>query len=347
MMTMKRTIKYILCSLLSLFLLASSTSCGSSTQSSSADKKAADKAPALSIVCTAFPQYDWVNALLGNQKQNIKVSLLNRQGSDMHSFQPTAKDMIQIAGCDLFLYIGGFSESWAASALNATGNDSAIVLPLLEAVDKKEEVFTEGMDLGPGSHHSHESHESHEDHGEEEIEYDEHIWLSLRCAQDACQAICEALCRLDPAHQQIYRQNLSSYQKQLQLLDEQYEAATGSAARHDILVADRFPFRYLADDYQLNYYAAFPGCSAETEASFDTVIFLAEKADSLKLPTILTTEGGDMDFAQTVVENTKTKSAAILTLDSMQSVSEKDIQQGASYLSIMEENLQILKRALN
>ena len=300
----------------------------------------ADSESAISVVCTAFPQYDWTRAILGEQIQSVNVVLLNRQGSDMHSFQPTAKDMIQMAGCDLFLYIGGFSESWVNSALESAGNNSAIILPLLDAVEKKEEIVTEGMDLGLGGHEKHKGHE-------EDTEYDEHIWLSLRCAQDACDAICDAVCRLDPANEPVYRQNLEAYKKKLQSLDRLYEEVIRTAKRHLLFVADRFPFRYLADDYHLRYYAAFPGCSAETEASFDTVIFLAEKADSLNLPIVLITEGGDKDFAQTVIDNTENGTAEILALDSMQSVSEKDIRQGTTYLSIMEKNLQVLKRALN
>lgn len=339
----KRIVPVVFCLLLLFLLCLFSTGCQQRDSDSTSDNNPQAE-ETLSVVCTAFPQYDWVREILGERESYVEVTLLNRQGTDMHSFQPTARDMIQIAECDLLLYIGGFSESWVDSVLRSTGNNSLISLPLLEHVEKKEEILTEGMDLGLGNH---DSHDGHDHDSEEETEYDEHIWLSLRCAQDACDAICQALCRLDPSHAAIYQENLQNYRERLQELDNQYMEVIEASTYHTILVADRFPFRYLADDYNLTYYAAFPGCSAETEASFDTVIFLAEKADDLHLPAILVTEGGNPDFAQTVVDNTENSDLPILTLDSMQSIREADIQGGVSYLSIMESNLQIMKAALN
>lgn len=181
---------------------------------------------------------------------------------------------------------------------------------------------------------------------EHEVEYDEHVWLSLRNAETLTQTIADALSELTPDNASVYQENAKSYIAQLSELDNQYKDAVKNGQRKTILFADRFPFRYLADDYGLTYYAAFVGCSAETEASFETIAFLAKKVDELKLPVVLTIEGDNHSIAETVVSSTQTKNQAILTMNSIQSVTEKDIADGESYLGIMTEHLEVLKEAL-
>ena len=214
------------------------------------------------------------------------------------------------------------------------------VINLLEVL--KDTVKTE--ELVPGM----QAEEDAEDAAEhEEKEYDEHVWLSLRNAETLCGAITEALQQIDPEHQQVYADNAQSYINQLSQLDSQYQSTVENAARKTVLFGDRFPFRYLVDDYGLTYYAAFAGCSAESEASFETVSFLAGKVDELGLPCVLTLEGRQHKIAETIVQNTRDKDQQILTMDSMQGTTAADVQNGTSYLSIMQSNLKALQTALN
>ena len=200
--------------------------------------------------------------------------------------------------------------------------------------------------------HDHDNEDEHHDEDEEdEKEYDEHVWLSLKNAAKVSQAISSALEEIDPENKEVYAASAASYIEKLSALDSEYEAAVKNAKRNVVLFADRFPFRYLTDDYGLKYYAAFVGCSAESEASFETVRFLARKADELNLPYILTIEGNangaSQKIAETVLKSTEKKTAKIAAMDSMQATTFEDVQNGASYLDIMEKNLSVLKEALN
>lgn len=328
------------------------TGCGSSASASSSESEiSSDRKP--SIVCTAFPQYDWTLNILGDSASEFNVTLLNHQGADMHSFQPTAENMVSIAKCDLFIHIGGYSESWVPSALESAGNEKAEILTLLDYVDAKAEEFTEGMEHNHDHDHDHADHgeaaddhdaDDHDDHGDEEL--DEHMWLSLRCAQDACHAILESICKLDPENAQVYEKNALAYSEKLQTIDKSYEYAVSHASKNVLLFADRFPFRYLTDDYNLEYLAAFPGCSAETEASFETILYLSEEMEAHQLTCAIILEGSKTDFAKTVIGNAKVETPRILTLNSMQSINQRDIDAGTCYLTIMEENLAVLKEAL-
>lgn len=195
-----------------------------------------------------------------------------------------------------------------------------------------------------GHDHSHDD----EDHDHEhEEEADEHVWLSLRSAQILCKAIADRLCEIDPANAEKYQRNLNEYTAKLAALDIRYVQTVRDAKYKTLLFGDRFPFRYLVDDYGLKYYAAFSGCSAESEASFQTIVFLAQKMDELKLPAVLTIEHPSFRIAETIVENTEQKNQKVLALDSLQSVTAKDVEAGVTYLSVMEHNLNVLKEALN
>ncbi|MGN1015143.1 MAG: metal ABC transporter substrate-binding protein, partial [Butyricicoccus sp.] len=259
---------------------------------------------------------------------------------DLHSYQPTAEDMLAISNCDVFLYVGGESDAWVEDALQESGNPDRIAVNLLDVLGDaaKQEEVVEGMKA---------EEESNDEEGEEEEpEYDEHVWLSLNNAQVLTSAIADALGQADPDHAELYQSNAADYQEQLAALEEQYQDAVDSASQKTILFGDRFPFRYLADDYGLDYYAAFVGCSAETEASFETITFLANKVDELGLNSILTIENSDQKLAQTILQNTKDKNQQILTLNSLQSITSDDVDSGATYLSLMEDNLDVLKQAL-
>ena len=316
----------------------------------------------MSIVTTIFPEYDWVMNILGDKSENAEVTMLLDNGVDLHSYQPTAMDIAKIAECDLFIYVGGESDEWVEDALAESTNPDMKVINLLEVLGDsvKEEEIKEGMehehdhDHEDGDEHDHEEGEEHDheegedhDHDHEEPEYDEHVWLSLRFASVICEKIADTVAEIDSANAESYKSNAESYISELNALDSEYSDVIGSASCRTLLFGDRFPFRYLTDDYGLDYYAAFVGCSAETEASFETIIFLSGKVDELSLKNVMIIESSDGKIAQTIIENTGSKDQQVLTLDSMQSTTSKDVQNGSSYLEIMKSNLEILKTALN
>lgn len=315
---MKRTITILLAAVLLLGLLAGCSA------SAGGEK--------LSIVTTIFPEYDWVMNILGDQADQADVTLLLDNGTDLHSYQPTADDIITIATCDVFIYVGGESDAWVDDALKEATNPDMVVIDLMDVLGDaaKEEEVVEGM----------------QGEADEDGAYDEHIWLSLKNAQIIVNAITEKLAAVDPENADVYRANADAYCEKLAALDAQYAEAVAAGTQDTILVPDRFPFRYLTDDYDLNYYAAFVGCSAETEASFETLVFLSEKLDALQLPAVIVTESSDQKLAKTVIAQGETQSAEILVLDSMQSVAAQDVENGTTYLGIMEQNLSVLKQAL-
>ena len=300
----------------------------------------------INIVCTIFPQYDWVREILGDQADGIDLTLLLNGKTDLHNYQPTADDIVKISNCDLFIYVGGESDAWVDDALAQAVNQDMAVVNLLEVLGDaaKEEQVLEGMeDEHEGHEEEGEAHE--EEHGEAHGEYDEHIWLSLHNAQVLCKAIAEALITLAPEHAEVYQRNLSAYTAKLAALDGEYQTAVEAAPVKTLLFADRFPFRYLTDDYGIAYDAAFSGCSAETEASFDTVARLAKHLDEWNLHTVMVTESADQSIARTIVNSTKDKNQQILVLDSMQSVAFAEAE-SKTYISTMESNLNVLKDAL-
>ncbi len=300
----------------------------------------------IKIVTTIFPEYDWVKQILGDKAKNADLTMLLDNGVDLHSYQPSAEDIIKISSCDMFIYVGGESDSWVKDVLKNAVNKNMVVINLLEVLgdDVKEEEIKEGMQGDHDHEHEHDDEDDH-DH-EEETEYDEHVWLSLKNAAKLCKHISEKLGEIDVANKVVYAANADAYIAKLNALDAKYAEAVGAAKTKTLLFGDRFPFRYLTDDYGLDYYAAFVGCSAESEASFETIVFLSKKVDELGLGAIMQIESADGKIAKTIKENTKTKDQAILTLDSMQSTTLSDVNGGASYLGIMEKNLNVLKDAL-
>lgn len=293
----------------------------------------------LSIVTTIFPEYDWVKQILGENQANVDLTMLLDNGVDLHSYQPSADDMVKVSKCDLFIYVGGESDAWVDDALKSAQNKNMKVINLLDVLGNsvKEEEQVEGMQA-----------DEEEEEGEEEgPEYDEHVWLSLKNAKTLCSSIADALCEIDLKNADVYKKNLNEYTKNLDALDKEYQQVVNGAKYDTLVFGDRFPFRYMVDDYSLKYYAAFVGCSAETEASFETIKFLANKVDELGVTTVLTIEDPKHKIAQTVVENTKEKNQKILALNSMQSVTSDDVKNGETYLNVMQSNLDVLKQALN
>mgnify|MGYP002519132106 CR=1 FL=1 len=341
--------KKITAMLLALFMLIGVLAgCGKQSDDKS-DKT--DKTDKLSIVTTIFPEYDWLKEILGDKADNAEITMLLDNGVDLHSYQPTADDIVKISDCDLFIYVGGESDGWVDDALKNATNKDMKVINLLEVLGDsvKEEETVEGMQEEEHDH-DHEDADEHDDaeehDHEEEAEYDEHVWLSLKNAETLCDAISGALQQIDPDNKDAYAANTSAYIKKLSALDADYQTAVDAATYKTVLFGDRFPFRYMVDDYGLSYYAAFVGCSAETEASFETISFLAGKVDELNLPCVLTIEGAQHKIAETIVQNTTAKNQKVLTMDSMQSTTSKDVTNGTTYLSVMEQNLSVLKEAL-
>ena len=480
------------------------------------DNNKTDEIDKLSIVTTIFPEYDWVKEILGDRADNAEITMLLDNGVDLHSYQPTADDIVKISDCALFIYVGGESDGWVDDALKNATNKNMKVINLLEVLGDsvKTEETVEGMQEEEHDHdhghdeeitkddiedralsdfagewkslypyllngdldeycehkaeededssttkdtylekykaswqcnankisingnkitftytdgktvsaeytyagyqpklndegkissvryqfettnadapkyvqfndHGHESGEAEHFHiyfgndgfdtlmdsktnpffvkdaltvdeildelmgHEHEEEKDEHVWLSLKNAEVLVNAISKSLQEIDPDNKDTYATNSDAYVKKLSALDADYQAAVDGATYKTVLFGDRFPFRYLVDDYGLSYYAAFVGCSAETEASFETISFLAKKVDELKLPCILTIEGAQHKIAETIVQNTTAKNQKVLTMDSMQSTTSKDVANGTTYLSVMEKNLSVLKEALD
>lgn len=294
----------------------------------------------IKVVTTIFPEYDWVKEIAGDEVSDMDITMLLDNGVDLHSYQPTADDIMKISDCDLFIYVGGESDAWVEDALKEAVNKDMKVINLLDVLGNsvKEEEVVEGMEA--------EEEEEEEAGDGEEPEYDEHVWLSLRNVKVLCEAIADDLAEIDTENADIYQENEKVYADKLDDLDKKYQETVDSASQKTLLFGDRFPFRYMVDDYGLKYYAAFVGCSAETEASFETISFLAKKVDELGLKNIMTIENSDQKIAKTIRDNTKDKNQEILSLDSMQSTTSEDVKNGTTYLSVMENNLDVLKKAM-
>lgn len=325
---MKKITAFVLCILMVCGVFAG---CGASNTNTGTGK--------IKIVTTIFPIYDWVKEIVGDN-ENVELTMLLDKGVDLHSFQPTADDIVKISACDMFIYVGGESDEWVEDALKEATNKNQVSVNLLNLLGSsvKEEEVKEGMEA------EHEEEGEHEH--EEEPEYDEHVWLSIKNAKILCEKISAELCKLDATNKEAYQSNTTKYTAKLDSLDKEYEAAVKNAGVKTVLFGDRFPFRYLVDDYGLDYYAAFVGCSAESEASFETIVFLAKKVDELGLKAILQIESSDGKIAKTIKDNTKSKNQEILTLDSLQSTTGEQAKSGKTYLSAMQSNLEVLKNAL-
>lgn len=283
------------------------------------------------ILVTIFPLYDFVRVILGDNPAGLELGLLEKNGTDLHNFQPSAEDIALIGAAKLFVYIGGESDEWVEDALDASPI-AGRVCRMIDAVQTLEEETVEGM-------------QPVEEEEEEQMP-DEHIWLSLANAQQMVQKLYKEISAIDPANEAVYRANTAQYAEKLEKLAQEYQNTVKTAAYDTILVADRFPFRYLAADCGLNYYAAFSGCAASLDVSFETVAFLSEKLKELQLPAVLIIDGSDGSVAQTVVDSSGLD-VKILTLHSCQCVSGKELESGIGYYDIMTSNLAVLKEALN
>ena len=321
---MKRLIAAIICAFL---LTATFTGC------SGINREQSEK---INIICTTFPQYDWTRNIIGEKNmENFELTLLLNSRVDLHSYSPSVQDIAKIKTCDVFIFVGGGSDGWAEGVLKDS-NPKMATMNLVEILGDR--VIYDG--------HGHDEEDCDEDHDHDEPQADEHIWLSLKNAEIICAAITDMISEIDPENAAAYKNNNNAYAAKLSELDAEYRAAVNASSVTALVFADRFPFRYMMDDYGLDYYAAFHGCSAETEASFVTIISLATRLDQLGLDTVLVTESSDKSIAKTVIRESNNINRRILVLDAVQSLTSGDIRNGATYLSIMESNLKVLKEAL-
>ncbi|MCL1904210.1 MAG: metal ABC transporter substrate-binding protein [Oscillospiraceae bacterium] len=318
------------------------------TEGETPDNPDSPETNVIKIVSTTFPQYDWIREIIGNNDSLFELTLLADSVVDLHSYEPSISDIAKISECDMFIYVGGESDDWVENALNNANNNEMVVINLVDELGDavKMERVTDGMEHdGYDDDDDDDDHDEHDDEHDDDEE-DEHVWLSLRNAQLFCEVISEAISLLDPENSVIYKNNADAYIESLKALDEEYQIMVNAARVDTLLFADRFPFLYLVDDYGLDFYAAFSGCSAETEASFSTIATLAGKLDELGLKYIMVTESSDKTIAEAIIENGSSKDQIILILDAMQSVTTVELQGGVTYLSIMESNLEVLREAL-
>ena len=299
----------------------------------------------IQIVATLFPYYDFARAIAGGRAD---VTLLISPGREAHSFEPTPLDAVTISEADVFLYNGGEGEYWVEEMLDAAGEHIAVKARMMDYVDALGEEFSEGMQ-GADEHdhdrdHSDHDHDGGEEHDSDEIEYDEHIWTSPKNAAILCRAVCDAICKADPANEDFYRANCADYCAQLEELDARFSALCESAPRKLLIFADRFPMLYFCREYGLDYRAAFHGCSGDTEPSLATIKFLIDKVEDENIPVVYTIDFGTKKVAAVVSECT---GAAIETIYSMQTVSRADFDAGETYLTLMERNFEALRKGLN
>lgn len=299
----------------------------------------------VSIVATVFPQYDFARRIAGDRAE---ITLLLKPGMEGHSYEPAPKDIIKISHCDLFLNVGGESESWLDSVLESAENEKMKIVSAMDCVSGIAEEHSEGM-TEKGHSHEHEHDEECEDehdheHSEEETEYDEHVWTSPVNAIAIVNEILHSLCEIDPANAEYYTANANEYIAQLTELDGKFREVIAGSARNTLIFGDRFPLLYFVKEYGLNYYAAFPGCASETEPSAATVAFLIEKVEQEEIPVIFYIELSNHKVADAIAECTGTKARQFNTCHN---ITADDFEAGETYLSLMTANLSVLEEALN
>ena len=287
----------------------------------------------LQVVCSVFPYYDFARQIGGD---DVDVTLLVAAGKETHSFEPTPLDVITLSQADVFLYNGGESEAWVDDILSAAGENIAVTLPLMPQVSALAEEWAEGME---GAHDEHD----HETHDSDDIEYDEHVWTSPVLAKALCRAICDALCQADPAHQEDYQARLTDYLTQLDQLDAAFREVVDAGHRRLLVFGDRFPLLYFCKEYGLDYRAAFHGCASDTEPSLATLKYLIDKVEDEEIPVVYTIELSSRKVADAIAETTGAK---VLTFHSCQTVSRAEFDGGATYLSLMERNVEALREGL-
>ena len=321
----------------------------------------------ISIVTTSFHEFDWVNQIIGEDNEKFDITLLMDNGVDLHSYQPSVEDIAKITSADLFIHNGGLSDTWGKDA--AAQAEDLLTINVMEVLLENDALVeghacnhdhAEGESCGhdhaegESCNHDHAEGEScGHDHAEGEScghdhsEHDEHVWLSLKNAIVICETLTEQICLLDEANRDVYEQNSANYINLLKELNETFKATVSEAERDTVIIADRFPFKYLMNDYGINHHAAFEGCSAESEASFETVAFLADKIDELSVEYVIVIENGSDEVDKTVIDSSDNKDCEIITMSSIEGVGLDAATDGVSYYSLMKNNFETLEKALS
>ena len=338
----QRGVLFVVLSLAAVFIMAALTGCGAAPASDSDS----DSDGRLQIVTTIFPQYDFARAVAGGQAD---VTMLLKPGEEIHSYEPTPRDILAIQECDLFIYVGGENDVWVERILDGMGEDRPRTLRLVDLVDTVDEEIVEGM-MPERETHADEDEESADEHvpggdasGETHEEPDEHVWTSPRNAAVITEKIAESMSALDPDNAEIYGRNAADYEAQILALDEEFRAVRQKAKRDTIVFGDRFPIRYFALEYGLRYYAAFPGCSAESEPSAATLAFLIDKVREDKIPVVFSIEFSSGNIARAICEST---GAVQRTFHTCHNVTRDEFESGATYVSLMRGNLEAVREAL-
>lgn len=308
----------------------------------------------LQIVTTNFPSYDFARAIT---KEDAEVTMLVKPGAETHSFEPSPQDIITIQNADLFIYTGGDSDEWVDGILESVQNKNFHVFKMMDAVNLIEEETVEGMQEEEHEHdhadadhgneeadHDHEKVDQAEEHEEEGPEMDEHVWTSPKNAITIVEKLEETLSGLDESHKDSFKANSESYVKELEELDKSFKEVVDSGKRKEIIVADRFPFAYFCKEYGLSYFAAFPGCSTDTQPSAATIAFLTDKVKEDKIPVVFHIEMGNEDMVNAISKDTGAKK---LLLNSVHNVTDSDFKAGKTYVDLMKPNVEALKEALN
>ena len=323
---MKKISKILLVFVVAVFSIVSLTGCN----------KNKDNENKLTIVTTNFPSYDFARAVVKDNK-DVELKMLLKPGAESHDFEPTPQDIIDIKNSDLFIYTGGESDEWISDILDDIDTDKTKVIKMMDLVDALEEEIVEGME-----DEEHEEEEEH--HDEEEVEYDEHVWTSPVNAIKIVNALKGEVVSIDNDNKKVYEDSAKEYTDKLEKIDNEFKDIVKNAKRKEIIFGDRFPLRYFASEYNLKYYAAFPGCSAQTEASAKTISYLVDKVKEDKIPVVFHIELSNGKIAEAISKETGAK---VLEFNTAHNISQKDFDAGVTYVDIMEENTKVLKEALN
>lgn len=306
---------FLMLCIVSLFL------CGCAVEKAPTDK--------LSVVTTIFPPYDFAREITGD---NAEITMLLRPGAESHTYDPSPADILKISSCDVFIYNGGESDSWVGEILSSVELKDGQVIRMMDCVETVYEETVEGMQVG------------HEHHESEEEEYDEHVWTAPQNAVAITKAIADAICKADPDNELVYRENTENYCDKLKELDEQITEIVDSGVRKELMFGDRFPFRYFADAYGLEYYAAFSGCAPESEPSAKTLSGLIDRVNEDSIPVVFYIEMSSQKIAKTVSEATGTQ---LLLFHSCHNLTRDEFGRGETYLSLMKQNAENLKKAIS
>lgn len=336
--------KNILCMVCAMAVMIGFWGCGAPRSQKKDDR--------LKVVATVFAEYDFLRHIGGDA---INLSMLMLPGADVHTFDPTPKDMKTVQDADLFVTVGGESDAWADTIVESVDNEHLECVRLMDLVDEVvEEEIVEGMEV---EEHDEEAHQEEADgHGDEEgaqeenagshgdeKEFDEHVWTSPKNAMQIVEGLCGKLSQLDQKNAGLYQKNAEQYQKKLEVLDQKFTQVVSNSKRREIVVADRFPFRYFADAYGLKYYAAYPGCSTQTGASVETIAFLIDKVKEDKIPVVFHMELSSQLMCNTICDETGAKKAQ---LNAVHNISKRNFDRGIGYLELMEKNVDVLREAL-